>query len=147
MFKKVVALNPEFYSAYGDLQMTYERLGEMDKYKETIQAALQVYPHYLLLHPDDARAHMYCAITLFQAGKPEDAKTTAAKAIELNPDDPLMLYNAACFYARLGEKKSAVELLKNSVIAGHEDYEWFKRDPDLDNIRNEPEYIELMKGK
>ncbi|HEY4711539.1 MAG TPA: protein kinase [Dehalococcoidia bacterium] len=147
MFKKVVALNPEFYSAYGDLQMTYERLGEMDKYKETIQAALQVYPHYLLLHPDDARAHMYCAITLFQAGKPEDAKTTAAKAIELNPDDPLMLYNAACFYARLGEKRLAVESLKNSVAAGHEDYEWFKRDPDLDNIRNEPEYIELMKGK
>ena len=147
MFKKVVALNPEFYSAYGDLQMTYERLGEMDKYKETIQAALQVYPHYLLLHPDDARAHMYCAITLFQAGKPEDAKTTAAKAIELNPDDPLMLYNAACFYARLGEKRLAVESLKNSVATGHEDYEWFKRDPDLNSIRNEPEYIELMKGK
>jgi len=147
MFKKVIALNPEFYSAYGDLQMTYERLGEMDKYKETIQAALQVYPHYLLLHPDDARAHMYCAITLFQAGKTEDAKTTAAKAIELNPDDPLMLYNAACFYARLGEKRLAVESLRNSVVAGHEDYEWFKRDPDLNSIRNEPEYIELMKGK
>lgn len=147
MFKKVITLNPDFYSAYGDLQMTYERLGEKDKYNETIQAALQVYPRYLLLHPDDARAHMYYAITLSQAGKTEHAKTTATKAIELNPNDPLMLYNAACFYARLGEKRLALESLKNSVVAGHEDYEWFKRDPDLNSIRNEPEYVELLKGK
>ncbi|MDO8550716.1 MAG: hypothetical protein Q7S39_11285, partial [Ignavibacteria bacterium] len=71
----------------------------------------------------------------------------AAKALELSPGDPLMLYNAACCYTRMSENKLAVEALKNSMAAGLEDIEWTKRDPDLEGIRNDPGYIELMKGK
>ncbi|HLF20036.1 MAG TPA: protein kinase, partial [Bacteroidota bacterium] len=147
LLNKVVTLNPDFYSAYGDLRLIYERLGDKEKYEEALQTSLQVYPRYLLQHPDDARAHMLFAIDMTIGGKIEEGKAEAAKALELNPTDPLMLYNAACFYARLGEKPLAIESLKNSVAAGHEDYEWFKRDPDLDSIRDELAYIELMKGK
>ncbi|MFQ5863671.1 MAG: protein kinase [bacterium] len=147
LFKKVVALNPDFYSAYSDLRLVYERLGEKEKHNETLQTQLKVYPRYLLQHPDDARAHMFFAVNLAQVGKTEDAKSEAAKALELNPTDPLMLYNAARFYAQVGEKHLAVDSLKNSVAAGFLEYEWVKRDPDLDGIRNEPGYIKLMKGK
>ena len=80
-------------------------------------------------------------------GKFEEGKKEAQKALELNPTDPIMLYNAACYYAEIGEKKLAVESLKNSVAAGYEDYEWIKRDTDLDNIRDEPGYLKLMEGK
>ena len=58
-----------------------------------------------------------------------------------------MLYNAACVYARLSQNALAIETLRKSIIAGREDYEWIKTDIDLDGIRNEPGYIELMKGK
>ena len=71
----------------------------------------------------------------------------AAKALELSPGDPVMMYNAACFYAVLGEKRLALEWLKNSIASGNENYEWLKRDSDLDTIRGEPEYAELVKGK
>ena len=77
----------------------------------------------------------------------KEAKSEAATAVELNPNDPLMLYNLACFYSLINEKDMAVDSLKKSIEAGHVDYEWFKRDPDLDNIRNEAGYLELMKGK
>ena len=147
LFKKVIELNPDFYSAHGDLKDVYERLGETEKYTETLQDSLQFYPRYLSQHPDDARAYMYHAIILAQAGKSEEAKVEAAKAIELSPGDAPMMYNAACVYARLGENGRALETLKNAVASGYEYYEWIKRDPDLESIRNEPEYIELMKGK
>ncbi len=147
LFKKVLELNPDFYTAYGDLRMVYERLGEKDKREETLQAALQAFPRYLLQHPDDARAHMIHAIDLTQVGKLEEAKIEASKALELSPGDTVALYNAACFYARLGEKRLSLDALKNAVITGWVDYEWIKRDPDLESIRIEPEYIELMKGK
>ncbi|MEK6572146.1 MAG: protein kinase [Bacteroidota bacterium] len=145
--RKVIALNPDFYSAYGDLLLAYERLGDKERFDETLRAALQVYPRYLSQHPDDARGHMYFAIELVQAGKTEEAKAEAEKALELSPTDPLMLYNAACFYARLGERKSTLEALKNAFAVGYEDYEWIKRDSDLDSVRDDPEYIKLMKGR
>ncbi len=85
--------------------------------------------------------------TLVQVERIAEAKTEAAKALELNPNDSLMLYNGACFYARLGEKRTALDTLKSAIVAGHANYEWIKRDPDLESIHNEPEYIELMKGK
>jgi hypothetical protein len=47
----------------------------------------------------------------------------------------------------MGEKNLAMESLKNAFAAGFVDYEWLKLDTDLDPIRNEPEYIQLLQGK
>lgn len=147
LFEKAIKLNPDFHTAHGDLRMIYERLGEKEKHDEILNTLLQLFPRYLSQHPDDARSHIYYATDLAQVGRNEEAKIEAAKALELSPGDPLMLYNAACCYARMKEHRLAVDALKNSMAAGLEDYEWIKRDPDLDAIRNEPEYVELMKGK
>jgi tetratricopeptide (TPR) repeat protein len=147
MHKKSIELNPNFHTAYGDLRVVYERLGEKEKHDQILQTLLEVYPRYLAQHPDDARSHIYYAIDLAHVGRTEEAKIEAARALDLSPADSLMMYNAACFYSRIGEAKLSVESLKNSIAAGLEDYEWIKRDPDFDSIRNEPGYIELMKGK
>lgn len=147
LFKKVLTLNPDFYSAYGDLLIVYERLGEQDRYGETLRATLEFYPRYLSQHPDDARAHIYYAIDLVRAGRLEEAKDELAKALELSPSDPLMTYNAACAYARMGEKRRALDALRTAITTGFEYYEWIERDPDLASIRNEPEYLELLKRK
>jgi adenylate cyclase len=90
---------------------------------------------------------MFHAITLAKIGKDQQARVEANKALELSPDDSIMMYNTACFYSRLGDKELALKMFKNSVNTGYENYEWLKHDPDLDNIRNEPGYIEIMKGK
>jgi len=147
LFNKVIELNPDFYSAYLDLRLAYERLGNTEKFNEVLKAAIKVYSRYLYQHPDDSRAHMLYALDLLLVGNNEEAKSEAAKAVELNPTDPLMQYNASCFYSRLGDKNLAIETLKNAMTAGYQDYEWIKRDSDLDNIRNEPKFLELMRGK
>jgi serine/threonine protein kinase/Tfp pilus assembly protein PilF len=147
LFDKVIKLNPDFYSAYSDLRLCYERLGQKDMFNETIQKSIKVYERYLSQHPDDARAHLFYAFDLLLISKDEEAKIEAKKAIELNPTDPLMQYNVACFYSRMSEKNLAIETLKNAITAGFQDYEWIKRDTDLDNIRNEPKFMELMQGK
>jgi len=147
LLQKTIELNPDFHTAYGELRMAYERLGEKEKMNDIIQKMLSMFPLYLAKHPDDARSHIHYATQLAVAGKREEALEQTKKAIELSPDDPLMFYNAACAYSRLDEKSLAVETLRKSIVAGLEDYEWIKTDPDFDGIRNEPGYIELMKGK
>lgn len=147
LLKKVIQLSPDFYSAYSDLILCYDRMGDKEKGKAALDSTLQMFPRYLSLHPDDARAHMFFAVGLVRASQIEQAKIKASRAIELSPNDPLMFYNAACFYSNVGDKTHALQSLKNAISTGYGFYEWIKRDPDLDSIRNEPEYIELMKGK
>ncbi|MBF8296511.1 MAG: hypothetical protein HW389_3056 [Bacteroidetes bacterium] len=147
LFKKVIELSPDFYAAYGDMVLCLDRLGEKEKMNEALKAAVQMFPRYLSLHPDDARAHIFFATTLVRLGRIDEAKIKAARAIELSPNDPLMFYNVACFYANVGDKPLALQSLKNALTTGYGFYEWIKRDPDLDSLHNEPEYIELMKGK
>ncbi|MCX5801854.1 MAG: protein kinase [Candidatus Eisenbacteria bacterium] len=146
-YKKAVELNPDYYVVHMDLRTVYERLGEMDNYAAAVKAELEVYPRYLSRFPQDPRAHVFYAVALARAGRNEEGKAEAAKAIELNPTDPLMLYNTACFYARIGEKRLALDTLKHALRAGFGEYEWLARDPDLDSVRGEPEYTELMKRK
>jgi serine/threonine protein kinase/Flp pilus assembly protein TadD len=147
LLKKVITLNPSFYSAYSDLQLVYERLGETELLRDTISIAIDVLRKHLTDHPDDARGHMFYAVYLARTEQYEEAKQEAERAIELSPTDPLMMYNAACFYATIGEKQLAVETLKKAIASGYHQYEWIKRDTDFDSVRDEPGYIELMKDK
>ncbi|HAP35599.1 MAG TPA: hypothetical protein DCQ28_06510 [Bacteroidetes bacterium] len=147
LLKRTIELNPDFHTAFGELRMAYERLGDREKMDEIIQKMLAMFPLYLAKHPDDARSHIHYAIQLATDGRSDEALQQTNRAIELSPDDPLMFYNAACVYSRLNQKTLAVDTLRKSIVAGLEDYEWIKTDVDFDGIRNEPGYIELMKGK
>ena len=127
--------------------IVFKRLGEMEKSKEMLTKSIAAVERYLMRHPDDARAHLFYGINLAENGETDKASDEAKKALAINPSDPLMQYNASCFYSQLKEKKLAIESLKNAFEAGYQDYEWVKRDSDLENIRQEPEFIELMNGK
>ncbi len=145
--EKVTELNPEFYTAYVDLRMVYEKLGDTENHNKIVSSTLDFFHRYLEQHPDDGRARIFYATLLVVAGKPQKAKSETAMALELSPNDNVMQYNAACVYSRIDEKKLAIETLRNIIASGFEHYDWIKRDPDLKNIRTEPEYIELMKDK
>ena len=102
-------------------------------------------PNYLLQNPDDSRARMFYAVTLCDVGQTEAALREGEAAIEASPGDSVMLYNAACLYSRLGEKRRAVDTLREAVGAGVRNFEWMKHDPDLNSLRDDPEFLELTK--
>ena len=145
--EKLIKVNPGFLAAYPDLQMYYERLNEKDNYDRIIKEILKVYPEYLNLHPEDAYRRMSYAVTLAISGDKEKAVNEGEKALELSPNDPVMMYYGACLYSRLMENGRAVELITAAVKNGYENYEWIKRDPDFENIRKEPGFLKLIQGK
>ena len=146
-FNKVLELNRDFHSAYGDLQMSYEKLKDKEKLEGTIQRAALFYPNYLLHKPEDARAHQFYAFTLERLGRRKEAKVEMQKGIEINPNDLIIVYNAACFYALMGDKIASIENLKKALDNGFENYEYIKHDPDLYGLREDPDFIALLKGK
>ncbi len=146
-FNKSLDLSRDFHTAYGDLQMSYEKLKDKENLRETIQRAALFYPNYLMRNPDDARARQFYAFTLKRLGRLEEAKEEMHKSLQPNPNDLIIIYNLACFNALLGDKAGAIENLKKAINNGFENYNYIKHDPDLYCLHKEPDFIELMQGK
>jgi adenylate cyclase len=144
-FERVIDLKPSFYVSYSDLGQTQLGLGRNDEAMVTARRALDLMPNYLLQNPDDSRARMFYAVTLCDVGQTGQALREGEAAIEASPGDSVMLYNAACLYARLGEKRRAVDTLREAIDAGVRNFEWMKHDPDLNSLRDDPDFLELTK--
>jgi TolB-like protein/Flp pilus assembly protein TadD len=145
-FQKTVELVPDFYTAYSDLAQAYENLGRQEEAQEMRRRTIEACKSYLKTDPNEARAHIFMATANAWLGEKDSALKAGSKAEELNPDDPVMMYNLACLYSLLNEGDRAVEWLKKSVHHGRRDFEWMKRDPALTNIRNHPGYLQLIQS-
>ena len=53
-------------------------------------------------------------------------------------------YNLACYYARGGRAAEAVPLLRESLEGNEKLRAWAKQDSDLDPIREDPKFQELV---
>ena len=56
-------------------------------------------------------------------------------------------YNVACAYALKGEKAPALQWLETSLDNGFDQFDHIEKDTDLDSLREEPKYKELMNRK
>jgi adenylate cyclase len=146
LFRRVIEIKPGFYSAYSDVEQTCLGLGRTAEAQEASRQVLDLLPNYLLQNPDDSRARMVFAITLASVGRTEDAVREGREAMDLSPGDPLMLYNGGCLFAQLGEADRAIAALEQAVVAGYWNVGWMQHDPDLDSLRGDPRFQQLVKG-
>ena len=69
-----------------------------------------------------------------------------ARALEIDPDDRMALYNAACTWSQIGEPDRALDYLERwAKVAAPETREWLKQDPDMNPLRDEQRYKELVR--
>lgn len=61
--------------------------------------------------------------------------------------DPIMLYNAACCHAQLGELDRGAERLLESVKAGFRDFNTMEEDPDLEPLRGHATYTAILEAR
>jgi len=54
------------------------------------------------------------------------------------------LYNAACAFSRKGDREAALDMLQQALEAGFDDPKLVRTDDDLEGIRREPLYLELV---
>jgi len=97
------------------------------------------------LDPYDVAVHVIIGNSFLNDGKYEKAANHYRKALELEPDDFIALYNMACVRSLEMKIDEAIEWLEKSVEAGYDDFEWMEADTDLDNIREDERYREILK--
>jgi tetratricopeptide (TPR) repeat protein len=75
-----------------------------------------------------------------ERGKYEDGLKVDERLAQLEPHNPLVLYNLACSYSLTGQIDRAFEALDHAISFGYRDFKWLAKDPDLQKLRKHPHY-------
>jgi serine/threonine protein kinase/Flp pilus assembly protein TadD len=146
-FERAVQVRPEDYASHALLATVYSALGREE---DSIQASRRAYDtarRHLDLNPDDPRALYMGAMSLTMLGESEKARDWNRRALAMDPDDPSVLYNIACAFSMEGQKAEAVDALEKALSHGFGHWKWIENDADLDLIRDDPGFKELLSRK
>ena len=146
LFERAATIRPDEYQTPGFLAQGYKALGRDDERQAALGRALKLTKAYLQENPGDPRAAILAAAAIATMGQHEEATHYLEMAIAADPEDTTILYNAACTYAMMGRKSEALDALEKSVGRGWGDKSWIEHDPDLESLRAEPRYVELIQG-
>jgi serine/threonine protein kinase/Tfp pilus assembly protein PilF len=132
------------YNVYIPLTNSLGALGKEEALRNWRQRQAAAVEQHLHLVPEDARARMLLANSYAVLKRGDDAARETNFAIALRPNDPNVLYNAACVFCNLGKKPEALRTLRRAWEAGYTDAEWTRRDPDLVLLHGDPEFERLF---
>jgi tetratricopeptide (TPR) repeat protein len=87
------------------------------------------------------------AEALAKAGHYQELVPLDRRLLELRPTDPVVHYNLACTLARLAEVMESLQMLKAAIRLGYADFGHIETDPDLDPLRDMPEFKALLRSR
>jgi tetratricopeptide (TPR) repeat protein len=144
LFEKAHAARPDEYELGPLRAQALTELGRKDEARRANELAVEWIEKHLELNPDEARPYSLGASVLIRLGKTERSKQWTWQAITLAPNDPLVLYNAACNWALLGESDRALDGLERALEAGVAVSDWIKHDPDFETLRSHPRFQAIV---
>jgi tetratricopeptide (TPR) repeat protein len=138
-----IAAAGEDYNVYVPIMNALGALGKKDALRNLMQRRIQALETHLRAVPEDARARTQLATGYARVDRIEDATREARFAIVLRPNEPTVLYNAACAFCMMNKKDDAIDTLRKAWEAGFRDTGWARRDPDLALLHDHPEFERL----
>lgn len=90
--------------------------------------------------PPSAFEHWYAAEPAYQAGDYSRAVEIASAGLADWPDHGALNYQLACFCSLAGRHDEAMEHLRKAFTGDPRARDWAAKDPDLDPIRDRPDY-------
>lgn len=94
--------------------------------------------------PEDLEILQALADLYTKTGKFEDGLKIDQKLSQQQPVDDMVWYNLGCSYALTKHTDEAFEALTKAIDLGYCDYDWMKRDTDLNNLHDDPRFEALL---
>jgi tetratricopeptide (TPR) repeat protein len=95
--------------------------------------------------PNFAEVLRVQASILTTKGRLQDGLAVDRQLVATRPADPTAHYNLACRYALLKQPDHAIGSLRKAVELGYRDFSFMEEDHDLDSIRKDPRFRQLVK--
>ena len=137
-YAKAIHLNPtsqDFAEALYNQGAVFRLKGALEDSIDNYQQAINFASYHVM-----ARAALISALrSLGDIAKADEQEKIARNLITKDNE-----YNRACFEAICGNIDNALELLKTALRKGYPTKEWLSQDPDLENIRDDPRFKELV---
>jgi TolB-like protein/cytochrome c-type biogenesis protein CcmH/NrfG len=144
LYEKASEVQPQDYQAPLLVAQIYADIGRDQEAQAARRRGICIAEARLRLNPDDARALYLGANGLVALGECEKGLEWARQAVELDPNDPMLLYNVACIQSLAGKVEEAFDCLERSVKSGLTEKRWLERDSNLDPLRSHPRYQKLL---
>lgn len=77
-------------------------------------------------------------------GRIADGLRMDRKLVKLQPANATAHYNLACSLALSRRKADALRSLRQAVALGYRDFDWMSQDPDLEPLKQHPDFVALM---
>jgi len=129
--------HPEVSPALRSLQDLAEQ-NQLDFELEFFSNVLERNPEYV-----DVLRVMGNNLTL--KGRVKEGLDVDRQLVRLRPQDALAHYNLACSYALLKRTDAALTMLRRAIELGYRDFRYMRQDHDLDAVRDDPRYRQLLR--
>ena len=80
-----------------------------------------------------------------RVGRITDGLKMDRKLVRLDPENPTAHYNLACSLALCRKRPDALRSLRKALALGYDDLDWMQRDPDLEILKHDPEFQQLLR--
>ena len=77
-------------------------------------------------------------------GRIADGLKMDRRLVKLQPKNPTARYNLACSLVLSKRKTDALRELRLAVALGYRDFDWMLQDPDLEPLKQHPEFQALL---
>lgn len=131
------------YNIYVPILNAMGALGKPEMMRNYSVLRTQILEKHLQEVPEDARGRCHLALCYITLNRVEDANREATLAMALRPNDAMVNYNLACVFCRLDRNEDGLKMLKKAWEAGFRDTDWARNDPDLESLRDTPEFAQL----
>ena len=112
--------------------------------REDLDFEISFYEQLLKHNPNFVNALIALGDAYTRRGRYKDGLKIDQKLVKLKPDDPMVYYNLACSYSLLKIVDVCLEALRKAIQLGYGDFAYMEKDPDLQFIRKDPHYKELV---
>ena len=144
LLEQAAAVRPESIDALSMLGGIYRGQKREQLQRETFKRCLDAAENHLEFYPSDIRPLLLGGTALIELGEAKRGLDWTRRALELDSQDPNVLYNAACAFSISGELTEAITCLEKS-LPFCADRKWLDHDSYLDPLRSLPRFQELLR--